>query len=190
MHIDGARAAIDARAVVLHDLLAACAISGCVFAATYTILEQGLRTYSAGIARAEGQQAARVALARLSVEIRSAGRGARSTAPAIAIAEPSRIVLVSDLDNDGTTTDRGEHITWQLVGSILRRNAGGGAQPVVNGVRAFELSYFDAAGNPTWDPLSIRAVDIVLTTGIAAGESGLSRGTSTRMTTRVRLRNR
>jgi fumarate hydratase class II/aspartate ammonia-lyase len=45
---------------------------------------------------------------------------------------------MSDLDNDGTTTDRGEQITWQLVGSVLRRNAGAGAQPVANGVRAFD----------------------------------------------------
>ncbi|MBM3221800.1 MAG: hypothetical protein FJZ38_24550 [Candidatus Rokubacteria bacterium] len=176
--------------MLLHDLLAACAISGCVLAATYTILEQGLRTHAAGMARAEGQQAARAALARLSAELRNAGRGAKSTAPAIAVAEPARVVLVSDLDNDGTTTDRGERITWQLVGSILRRNAGAGAQPVANGVRAFELQYFDAAGRPTSDPPAIRAVEVALVTGVAAGESGLTRGTSTRITTRVRLRNR
>ena len=190
LHVGGARATLDARGVLLHDLLAACAISGCVFAATYTVLEQGLRAYAIGAARAESQQAARAALARLGVEIRNAGRGARATAPAIVVAEPSRLVLASDLDNDGTMTDRGELITWQLVGSILRRNAGAGAQPVANGVRALELRYFDATGDATSDPLAVRVVDVVLVTAPDGRESSLARGTSTRITTRVRLRNR
>jgi type II secretory pathway component PulJ len=190
LDIDGARVAVDARHVGLHDLLVACAISGFVLAATYTVLEQGLRSHSVGSARAESQQSARAALARLSVEIRNAGRGARWTAPAIEVAEPSRIVLASDLDDDGTTLDRGERITWQLVGSILRRNAGAGAQPVANGVRAFELRYFDAAGRPTTDPLEVRTVEVVLVTVPDGPESGLARGVATRMTTRVRLRNR
>jgi hypothetical protein len=190
LDIDGARAALDARDVHLQDELAACAIAGCVFAATYAVLEQGLTTYRVGSARAESQQAARAALSRMSLEIRNAGRGARSTAPAILVAEPSRMVLASDLDDDGTTGGRGEQITWQLVGSILRRNAGAGAQPVVNGVRALELRYFDGDGRATADPLAIRSVEIVLLTAPDGPESRHPRGTSTLMTTRVRLRNR
>lgn len=190
MDIDGARASPDARVVLLHDLLAACAISGCVFAATYTVLEQGLRSYSIGAARAESQQAARAALARMSVEIRNAGRGARWTAPAVFVAEPSRIVLASDLDDDGTTADRGELITWQLVGSVLRRNAGAGAQPIASGVRAFELRYFDAAGRSTADAAAARVVEVTLVTAPVGPESGLARGVATRISTRVRLRNR
>src|SRR6185503_9370760 len=135
--IDAAAAAHDARVVHLHDLLMACAVCGLVLAGTYTTFEQSLRTQAVGVARAEAQQAARAALARLSIEIRNAGRGPRWTGPAIVVAEPSRIVLASDLDADGTTVDKGELITWQLVGSVLRRNAGAGAQPVTNGVKAF-----------------------------------------------------
>ena len=182
--------AIEPRDVLLHDIVAACAISGCVVAATYTVLEQGLRAYSIGAARAESQQAARVALARISVEIRNAGRGARSTAPAVVVAEPSRVVLMSDLDNDGSASDRGELITWQLVGSTLRRAAGAGAQPVANGVRAFALRYFDTAGQPTVDPLQVRSVEVRLVTAPDGRDSGLAKGTSTQMSTRVRLRNR
>jgi Tfp pilus assembly protein PilW len=174
--------------VLLHELLVGCALCGVVLGATYTVLEHGLRAYTVGTARAEGQQAARVALARMSGEIRYAGLGARWTAPAVDVIEPSRLVLASDLDNDGTTGDRGERITWQLVGSTLRRNAGGGAQPVANGVRALELRYFDADGRPTADPLAVRMVEVVLQ---ATGpESSLGQGVATRMTTRVRLRNR
>jgi Tfp pilus assembly protein PilW len=176
--------------VWVHQLLLACALTGLVLAGTYTVFEQSLRTHVVGVARAESQQSARVALARLSVEIRNAGRGARWTGPAIVVAEPSRVVLASDLDADGTTSDRGEQITWQLVGSVLRRNAGAGAQPVVNGVRTFTLRYFDEAGRATVDLLSIRAVEVQLVTVPDGPESSLARGVTTQVTTRVRLRNR
>ena len=172
------------------QLLVACALTGLVLAGMYTMFEQSLRAHAIGVARAEAQQSARVALARLSVEIRHAGRGARWTGPAIVVAEASRIVLGSDLDADGTTADRGELITWQLVGSVLRRNAGAGAQPVVNGVRAFDLRYLDAAGRVTSDTLAIRAVDVVLVTVPDGPESSLARGVAAQVTTRVRLRNR
>jgi Tfp pilus assembly protein PilW len=190
LDIDATRVSPDARGVFLHDILVGCALSGFVLAATYTVLEQGLRAYTVGAARVEGQQAARAALARMSFEIRNAGRGARWTASAIAVAERSRLVLASDLDDDGTTSDRGELITWQLVGSVLRRNAGAGAQPVASGVRDLELRYFDAAGRSTTDPLAVRVVEVVLVTAPAGPESGLARGVATTMTTRARLRNR
>src|SRR5437870_4454283 len=160
-------------------MLVACSVGAIILAATYATLEQGLRTHAVGAARAESQQAARAAVERLAQEVRNAGRGARgSDAPAITVAELSRIVLASDLDDDGTTSARGELITWQLVGSVLRRNAGAGAQPVINGVRAFELLYFDAGGRPTTNPSEVRVVDVAL-------EVGLSRGVANRMTTRV-----
>ena len=154
------------------------------------MFEQSLRTQAFGVARAETQQTARAALARLSVEIRNAGRGAHWTGPAIVVAEGSRVVLASDLDADGTTADRGELITWQLVGSVLRRNAGAGAQPVANGVRAFELRYLDEAGRATADVFRIRVVEVVLVTVPDGPESSLARGVATEITTRVRLRNR
>jgi hypothetical protein len=174
----------------LSDILAACAITGVVLGATYTLLDQGLRTYTAGTARAEGQQAARAALVRMSAEIRYAGRGVRRTGPAIAVANPSELVIASDLDDDGTTADRGELITWHLDGAILRRNAGGGAQPIANGVRALEVRYFDAMGRQTVLPVEIRAVEVSLVVGPDGPESPLTRGAAARLTTRVRLRNR
>jgi hypothetical protein len=176
--------------VLLHELLAACAVTGLVVAGTYTMLEHGLRAQAAGVARAESQQAARAALTRLSAELRNAGRGVRWTAPAIVVAEPSRVVLASDLDDDGSTAARGELIAWHLAGSVLRRTAGAGAQPVVNGVEAFELRYFDGAGRETAIPAAIRTIEVSLTTTAAGPGSTLIRGTAVSMATRVRLRNR
>jgi hypothetical protein len=57
-------------------------------------------------------------------------------------------VLHRDLDGDGLVSASGETITWRLTGATLRREAGAGAQPVVDGVRTFALDYLDAATAP------------------------------------------
>lgn len=190
MDIDATPASPDAAFMSLHELLVAIAVSGVVLSATYGVFTQGLRAHAVGAARVEAHEAARAALFRMSAEIRDAGRGARWMDAAVAVAEPSRIVLASDLDDDGTTNDRGEQITWQLVGSVLRRNAGAGAQPVANGVSVLALRYFDAAGRPTTIPSAVTTVDITLVVEPTTAASSLASGMATTMSTRVRLRNR
>jgi Flp pilus assembly protein CpaB len=49
--------------------------------------------------------------------------------------------------------------------SILRRDAGGGAQPVINGVRALRLTYLDREGGETTDPAAVVAVRVRLEVG-------------------------
>jgi len=49
--------------------------------------------------------------------------------------------------------------------TILRRDAGGGAQPVVEHVRAFRLTYIDRTGAETTDPATVTAVRIRLEVG-------------------------
>src|SRR5205814_4344962 len=71
---------------------------------------------------------------------------------------------------------------------ILRRDAGGGAQPIVNGVHALALTYFDAADAPTAAPAEDLSVEIVLVTRPDYSVPGST--VSTVLTTRVRLRNR
>jgi len=173
-----------------HELLVTTTISSVVLGGVYTLFDHGLRVHAVGTARVESTQAARAALVRMSAEIRNAGRGVAWDGSAIVTAEPSRIVIASDLDADGATTDRGEQITWQLVGSVLRRNAGAGAQPVANGVSTLELRYYDAAGQPTSVPADVRIVDVALVAVPSLGGGSLARGIATRLETRVRLRNR
>lgn len=168
---------IDAGGVHLADLLAACAMVGLVFSATLTVFAQGQRAYLQGAARVESQQNGRIALARMAREIRQAGSGAGL--PPIAVAEPSRIVLQHD---------SGKTVTWQLSANVLRRNAGAGAQPIINGVRALVFSYLDVDGRATTTPAAVRAVVITLTT--VPEHPGAGRATQTTLTTEVRLRNR
>jgi len=106
------------------------------------------------------------------------------------VAEPSRIVLHFDVNGDGLITATGETVTWLLRGSVLRRDAGGGAQPIINGVRDFALGYLDARGAPTSVPSSVRTVAITLTTEPDHVAADPSRRAATTMSTSVRLRNR
>jgi len=173
--------------VHLVDLLAALALLGLVLSATLTILAQGQSAYTRGTARVESQQTARMALARMARELRQAGAGG-GVLPPIAVAETSRVVIQHDLDGDGVASARGETVTWQLSAGVLRRNAGGGAQPIVNGVRALAFSYLDAESRPTTIPAAVRTVIIALTT--EPEHPGAGGATLTKLTTEVRLRNR
>ena len=116
-----------------------------------------------------------------------AGHGGRGF-DAVALAEPSAIVLQQDVDGDGAIAANGERVTWRLVGAILRRDAGGGLQPIINGVSTFALSYFDADDAATTIPSAVRSVDIVLATRPDDAVAGVR--ASTALSTRVRLRNR
>lgn len=180
------RGARHAEGVSLVETLVALAATGLLLAGSLTLLVQGQRAWVDGAARVEAQQAARVALLRLASDLRQAGRGMGWTGAVLTVAEGTRLALRVDADGDGAATGPGETITWRLVGGVLRRSAGAGAQPVINGVESLAFAYVDAAGRPTSDPGAVRLVTITLTT--RAGRPGA--GGVTTVTTRVRLRNR
>ena len=83
------------------------------------------------------------------------------------VAEPARIVFQRDLNGNGLIDATHERVTYLLRAgeSTLRRDAGGGAQPIAEGVRRFALTYFDARGAPTSDPAQIASIRIELETG-------------------------
>jgi Tfp pilus assembly protein PilW len=176
--------------VSLAELLASLAVLGLVMAATAMFLTSGQRAYLAGTARVESQQSARVALARMAREIRQAGFGpAAADFAALSVFEPKRLVLHMDLDADGVIAGRPETITWLLgADGVLRRDAGGGAQPVINGVRSLSFTYLGADGAPAVAPSEVRSVVIKLTTG-PEGAPTRRDGLIT-LVTEVRLRNR
>jgi hypothetical protein len=173
---------------VLADLLVSVAVLGLVMSANLLVLDQGRRALAIGAARVESQQTARIALHRLARELRTAGSSPRTPAfSAITVAEPERLTLHRDLDGDGEIAVLRETVTWKLDGTILRREAGGGAQPIVNGVRALEFRYVDDSGTPTIVPADVRGVTITLAT-VSASTPGAAAPTT--VSTHVRLRNR
>jgi type II secretory pathway component PulJ len=175
--------------VTLTDLLASLALLGLVLGGTLAVLEEGQRAWARGAARLEAQQGARVGLERLVRELRQAGAGLDADEPALSVTEPSRLVLHVDLDGDGRATGRGETITWWLDGTVLRRSAGAGGQPVVQGIHALRLRYLDATGAPAAAPAAVRTVVVALTGG-AQSVAGPPAATVATLATEVRLRNR
>ena len=156
----------------LVDLLVALAVGGGLMASTLTLLHLGLRAWVWGAARVEAQQSARYALERLAGELREAGYDptVAGIAPVV-LAEPTRVVFQRDLNGNGVVDPTRERVTYLLRAgeTILRRDAGGGAQPVVEGVRGFGLTYLDRAGAATTDPAAVTAVRIRLEIGGADG---------------------
>lgn len=180
-----ARATHTQSGFTLPDLLVATALLGLVMAGLLGVLRSGIASYRWGAARVEAQQSARVALERMAKELRSAGYDPKSAGiEAIAIAEPARVVLQTDLDDDGVIDATSERVTFLLRPgeTILRRDAGGGAQPIINGVRRFALSYFDARGAPTTDPAAVALIAVEIEVGLT--------GPSVTMRTQAALRNR
>jgi type II secretory pathway component PulJ len=171
------------------ELLVSTALFGLVSAMTLMALSQGLRVYADGVARVEAQQSARSALERIARDVRGAGYGGTAF-PAVADTNPGVLVLQQDLDGDGVIAGSGETITWRLVTGVLRRDAGGGAQPVVNGARSLAFTYLDERGAATTAPADVRAVSITLTTGPTHASSQETAGLTTTVATEVRLRNR
>ena len=175
----------------LVELLVVLAVLGLVMAGALGLLDAGTRSYALGAARTEAQQAARIALERMARELRQAGYDPTGAAgPAIIAAEPTRLVFQVDANGNGVIDPTSERITYLLRNDgVLRRDAGAGAQPIVDGVRRLEFAYADRAGLSTADPAAVHAVRIRIETGRArtAGPPGTSPGVI--METEVALRN-
>ena len=154
----------------LAELLVSLAVLGLVLAGLFGILHSGVKAYGWGVGRVEAQQAARVALERMARELREAGYDPRGAGiqPVVAAA-PSLVTFQRDLNGNGVVDPTRERVTFLVRAgeSVLRRDAGGGAQPIIENVRRFGLTYFDSAGAPTTDPARVRSVLIRLEVGLA-----------------------
>lgn len=149
------------RGLTLIELLVAMAMAGLVMAATLTLLLAGHAAHAVGTARAEATQSARVALERMGSELRHAGYDPQGTRfEPILVAEPQRVTLQRDLNENGVIDPTRERITYLLRGTVLRREAGGGAQPLAEGVSGLQLTYYDRADAPTTDPTLVASVGI------------------------------
>jgi prepilin-type N-terminal cleavage/methylation domain-containing protein len=159
-----------ARGSSLPELLVGLAVLGLVMSGALGILHASLRAYRWGEARIEAQQAARIALERMQKELREAGYDPTAAGiAAVVAAEPARVVFQRDLDGDGVVDPTSERVAYLVRPgeSVLRRDAGAGAQPVINGVRRFRLTYVDRAGHATVDPAAVVSIRIEVHVGPA-----------------------
>ena len=149
----------------LVDLLVALAVGGGLLASAATLLHLGLRAWLWGAGQVEAQRSARYALERMAGELREAGYDPTVAGiAAVVLAEPTRVAFQRDLNGNGLVDATRERVTYLLRAgeSTLRRDAGGGAQPVIEGVRVFRLTYLDRAGAETTDPDAVIAVRVRL----------------------------
>jgi type IV pilus assembly protein PilW len=178
------RAWRTADGVSLAELLVSLGVVGVVLAGVFSVLHGALKMYGWGAARVEAQQSARVALERMAAELREAGYDPKGAGiQPIVVAAPDLVTFQRDLNGNGVVDATRERVTFVLRPdeTTLRRNAGGGAQPVIDGVRRFALSYFDRAGAPVTDPARVALVRIHLEVGVT--------GPVVAMQTDVSLRN-
>jgi type II secretory pathway component PulJ len=170
--------------VSLVELLISLAVLGVVLACVFGSLQGALKAYGWGAGRVEAQQSVRVALERMTAELREAGYDPKGAGiqPVIAAAA-DLVTLQRDLNGNGVVDPTRERVTFLLRPgeSTLRRDAGGGAQPIIDGVRRFRLSYFDRRGLPVPDPSRVALVRIHLEVGLT--------GPVAAMETDVALRN-
>ncbi len=175
-----------ARGFTLLEVLVAMAVGGLVMAGTLSLLLAGQGAYATGEAKAEAIQGARVGLERMATELRQAGYDPQGAGfAAIELAEAERITLLDDLNENGAIDPTRERVTYLLRGTVLRRDAGGGAQPLAEGVQRLRLSYYDREDRPTTDPARVASVGIVLEVARSAPASLAP----IVMGTRVRIRN-
>lgn len=167
----------------LAELLVSLAVLALLLGGIFGILHSGVRTYGWGAERLEAQQSVRVALERIVKELREAGYDptAAGIAPIVAAA-PDRVTFQRDLNGNGVVDPTRERVTFLLRPgeSVLRRDAGGGAQPIIEGVRRFALTYFDRAGAPTTDPARVTRVRVSLEVGLRGGGSVMETEASVR----------
>jgi type II secretory pathway component PulJ len=171
--------------VTLAELLVSLSVLGLVLAGVFGIVRGALGAYGWGVRRVEAQQSARQALDRMATELREAGFDPKGAGiqPVIAAAQ-SLVTFQRDLNGNGIVDATRERVTFLLRPgeSVLRRDAGGGAQPIIDGVRRFRLVYFDGDGAPTTDPSHVASVRIEMHVGLT--------GPTAVMQTEVAIRNR
>jgi type IV pilus assembly protein PilW len=106
----------------------------------------------------ELQQNCRIAMGRMTDEIRMAAYDPTTTSPAkiSPASNATRFIFSMDLNEDGDVLDPDENIIYSLadldgdgVNDLVRNDInGGGAQQVITNVSALEFLYVDEDGNP------------------------------------------
>jgi prepilin-type N-terminal cleavage/methylation domain-containing protein len=177
------------RGFTLAELLVAMAILALILGGVFTLQQEGLNAYLFGAARAETQQKVRVALERMTRDLRT---GSAVTVAANCNTGANDITFTFVDDTQTTVTVR-----YYLNGISLMRNqtnpvVAGQPETVIGDVQAMTILCYDANANATATVVNVRSVEVNLTTQIedVAAPGGQSPANQTAiMTTRVRMRN-
>jgi len=147
-------------------------------------------------------QQAQAALELVTRELRRAGTNPTGAAFTPVTYSATQLEIRADLNGNGTTdttADPDEHLiyAYDSTNTQITRNAGNGAQPLVEHIRAFTFQYLDSAGNPVLSSSptvnsDIRQLQISITAQTASADPRYTPNNGYRtftMTSLINLRN-
>jgi prepilin-type N-terminal cleavage/methylation domain-containing protein len=149
------RLARDQRGFTLVELLIVVAILGMMLAGLLAVQMQGQQSYLIGSHRVEAQQNGRIALEMMTRELRSA----------------TSVTAIPSTTDMSFVDENGLPIRYWLAGTVINRGSPGSATPLIGGVVAFELTFFQDydgstnTGTTTTDNTLVRLVRVRLVTG-------------------------
>ncbi len=204
-----ARASIERqRGFIFLELLLSSVLLAPLVIGLFLVVETILGAYTRGESRADLQQTARIAMARIVRELRAAGLDPSAVIPrlpiraAIQTAETNRIAFIGEANGDGISKKIEYRLDLSGDRPVLRRqqwstwNSGwsgtNGAQPLAEGIISAEFTYFGPGGSAIPpNELAARMQEICgVGIIIIAGEPSSQGAPETyRLVSQVRLRN-
>lgn len=173
----------------LVELLVAMALAGIVMAAIYATYSSQQKAYMVTEQTTAVQQNIRGAMYYLERDLRLAGYDPRRTnkfgftdiSSANSLTFTMDTTVGSGTNTTNGTVDSTETVVYSLSGTDLRRQAGGTAQTLAEGITSLTFQYLDSSRNVTNKKAEVKSVNVTIT-----GSEG---GHSRTMTTRVHCRN-
>jgi prepilin-type N-terminal cleavage/methylation domain-containing protein len=160
----------DQRGFTLTELMVACALIGLVMAGLFGMLQSGQQSYLTGTNQVEAQQALRLALLRMTNEIRDAGycptcgTGSPAITPFEAITAQSATGFTIQNDWNGTWDGTNGIFTGGTVPDVTLNSDG--TSTTTN--RGEQVIYAYAGGNLTRREIGIDATPVVIASGISS----------------------
>ena len=163
----------DIRGFTLIEVLLALALSAITIGAIYSLYLTQVKSQMVRETTLDMQQHARVAMDLISRELKMAGydpQGANrdhlNANDFFGVSfDSTQLTIKADLNGNGVPTDSNESIVFSHDPRdlTLRRNTGGGRQPLGENIEAFSVKYFDSEGKPTTHSKDIRQVEVLIT---------------------------
>ncbi len=153
------------RGFTLIELLVVLAIQGILLAALTTSFTGQLTAYDLQEQISAMQQNARAAMTMVIREARAAGYDPARAGFSGLAHDPVRLVIAADHNGDGDLGDANERIVYSHDPDRLqlKRDTGGGRQPLAEDIQGFTVEYLDAGGDATTVAARIRQLRIGVT---------------------------
>jgi Tfp pilus assembly protein PilW len=159
----------------LVELLIAIALVGVVMAGVTGSFVHQRKITAIHTQRVALIQQAQAAMDLVTRECRTAGTNPTGAAFVPVTYHAAQLEIRADLNGNGTTdtlNDPNEHLIYAYDNANKRitRNAGGGAQPLVEHIEAFTFKYLDTTGAATTVSSAIRQLQLTITARTAASD--------------------